>query len=279
MNKIKVEKDENGFGKSIILNASWDDRYFSYAKLNSIESLRLSFSNGWKDSDISFLKNLIFLKNLEVYSWKVTDLKPVQEMTWLEGLSFQVDLKKAFNLMHLPELKVLKAVLNPKVKGLQTCVNLRHANLVNYPFSSLNELSKMVLMERLQLKSKKLASLDGVENMRNIRIIDLSDCGSLNDISLLSGCGSLEILEIHKCKHIESFPEMIQGSRLKRLILEDCGDIESVVFLQNCTELESVFLIGNTKVKDGNLSILKRLPRLEDFRATYYKHYNISREV
>ena len=98
-----------------------------------VDSLRLSFSLGWRESDVSFIRDCRNLRGLEIFSWDVVDLTPVEELEQLEFLSIQVDLKKNFDLSHFPTLKTLKLFWKPSVVNLERCTDLDELNVVDYP--------------------------------------------------------------------------------------------------------------------------------------------------
>jgi len=176
MTKYLIEDDELGFGKCLVLKTNWSSSYESVINDMDISLLRLSFSNGWKDTGLVFLENLYKLKGLEVYSWKVNDLTPLYKLPELTYLGIQADIKKKFELKRFPELKVLKIVLNAKVKNLPECVNLEHINIVNFPYESFAEISSLTKLIRVQITSRKLSSTEGISKLPEIEELDFYDC-------------------------------------------------------------------------------------------------------
>ena len=57
MTKYLIEDDELGFGKCLVLKTNWSSSYESVINDMDISLLRLSFSNGWKDTGLVFLCN------------------------------------------------------------------------------------------------------------------------------------------------------------------------------------------------------------------------------
>ena len=136
-----------------------------------------------------------------------------------------------------------------------------------YPSESIEPLTSMQSLERLHVSSRKLRCLDGIANLKRLRILDLAGCPNLMALVGLEQVEALEAIEIADCKAIGSFPDLSSLRKLRSLIIENCGTLESLRFLNAHEALERVLIIGATQVADGDLTPLKTLPNLRDVRV------------
>ncbi|MGL6515358.1 hypothetical protein [Aeromonas caviae] len=153
--KYLIDEVENGMGRCLVLTAPWSDSFKSIIDKENISVLRLSQSAGWNGNDISFINYLPSLSGVEIYSWGVKDITPLESISNLEYLGLQCEFTKAPDFSKLKKLKVLKLFWRPKAKTIFSCDELNLLNIVNYPSENLKELNRMSLLRRLQLTSKK----------------------------------------------------------------------------------------------------------------------------
>ncbi len=278
MTNYLIEDDESGLGKCLVLKTNWSSSYESVINNKNISILRLSFSIGWKDAELGFIENLHKLRGLEVYSWKVNDLTPLYKLPDLNYLGIQADIKKKFELKRFPELKVLKIVLNAKVKDLPECVNLEHINIVNYPYESFVKISNLIKLKRVQITSRKLTSTEGISNFPEVEELDFYDCKKLNSLAEINRIEKIKRIHFSNCNGISGIDVLGGAKNLESIIIENCGELKSIDCLQKCRNLKRLLLIGNTSIKDGDLSVIRTLPKLKDIRVGEHKHYNMSKE-
>lgn len=260
--------DDEGSRRCIALRGEWSPRLATVIENEGVQSLRLSFSNGWKGENIDFLGEVpSSVTGFEIFSWQVTDLSPLKQRENVEHLAFQVELKRIFDLSGLPRLETLKFAHSAKTKNLQGCHRLKHLNVMAYPGESIALLTSMKSLERLQITSRKLRCLQGVADLEKLRILDLAGCPNLTSLVGLEQVETLEELEIADCKAIASLPNLSSLRHLRSLLIENCGTLESLQFLNAHGGLERVLIIGETRIVDGDLIPLKTLPNLRDVRV------------
>jgi hypothetical protein len=277
MDKFIIEDHEIGIGKCLVLKSNWSSSYEAVIKENNISTIRLSFSNGWTDLDLSFLKNIHALKGIEIYSWKVNDLTPLYNLQNLIFIGIQADIKKKFELSKFSKLKILKIFWNDKVKQLYDCLNLEHINVVNFPYESFTAISNLSKLIRIQITSKKFSSTEGISKFRVLEDLDTHDCKKLNSFVELNKVKGLRKLQLSNCPNISDIDAVGELNNLELLIMENCGKIKNINCLRNCGNLKRLLLIGTTSVKDGDLSVIEKLPKLKDVRLSEQKHYNLTR--
>jgi len=108
-----------------------------------------------------------------------------------------------------------------------------------------------------------------------LRIANLRRLTSLAGIEQLM---ELEELEIHTCRRVRSINEIGCLPRLRKLHLNNDGDIESFKPLAKLDGLESVAFYESTNVVDGDLSPLLCQKNLSSVSFQNRRHYSHRRE-
>jgi hypothetical protein len=62
-------------------------------------------------------------------------------------------------------------------------------------------------------------------------------------------------------------------TRLRFLRISECGEMASLAPIESLTELEVLYAWGSTRIVDGDLSPLARLPRLKEVRMRNRRGY------
>ncbi|MFQ2469214.1 leucine-rich repeat domain-containing protein [Aeromonas caviae] len=276
--KYFIDEVENGMGRCLVLTAPWSDSFKSIIDKENISVLRLSQSAGWNGNDISFINYLPSLSGVEIYSWGVKDITPLESISNLEYLGLQCEFTNAPDFSKLKKLKVLKLFWRPKAKTIFSCDELNLLNVVNYPSENLKELNRMSLLRRLQLTSRKIKSLSGIEDLSSLSILDLADCPKLEDLSGIDKCQQIEIVEIENCKRVYDIAILSELKNLKEIVLTDCGTVKSLRPLAHSQSLESIIFIGDTTIEDGELTSLLDIPTLKKMWFSNKRHYSHTRE-
>jgi Leucine-rich repeat (LRR) protein len=281
--KYFVDPGDNNSARCLVWQGPLLLDVFKVLEKEKTSYLRLSSSGGWNDSDISLLKDIRFLKGIEVYSPNVKDISVLETCSHLEYIGLDCPFSE-LDFSAFPNLKTVKLRWRPKAKNLFAVKTLEHLNIINYPFGKLEEFESLHNLQRLQLTSRCLASLEGIKHLRSLKVLDLFDCRQLKCLSELRNLSDLENLELSRCKGLKDITEVSGLKKLKRLILEDCGTISTLTPLTSCSELSTIGVIGNTVIDDGEFYCLLSLPKLkslwfQDRRHYKHKYREISREL
>lgn len=273
-----IDNAENDMGRCLVLTAPWSDSLKSVIEKENISVLRLSQSTGWKGDDISFLKELPNLRGVEVYAWGIKDITPLQALPGLEYLGLQCEFTKAPDFSVFENLKICKLVWRPKAKSIFSCKGLSLLNVVNYPSDNLDDIKEMKALKRLQLTSKKLISLSGIENLASLSIFDLAECSKLESLAGVDKCQNLENFELEGCKKLNDVSLLAELQSIKNVVLTNCGKIRTLQPLSNCQSLETLTFVGDTSIEDGELSALLKLPQLKKMWFVDKRHYSHKRD-
>lgn len=275
-----IDEAENDMGRCLVLKAPWSDGLIDIIRKENISVLRLTESMGWKGKDISFLEKLqnVGLRGVEVYAWDVKDITPLQFITGLEYLGLQCEFTKAPDFSSFDQLKVCKLLWQPKAKTVFDCSCLKLLNVVNYPDENLKSLKNMTGLNRLQITSRKLVSLAGIESLKGLKILDLAECPRLETLAGIEKCQGLQNVELEGCKKVTDVSSLGELVSLRDVVLTDCGKIKTLQPLANCRLLESLTFTGDTNVEDGELTPLLGIPELKKMWFVDKHHYTHKRD-
>lgn len=192
---------EHGTGKVLIPRSGWRTSFTDILLNQNISALRLSYSAGFRGDSIEFIADLPFLTSLEIYSFDVHDISPIQHLKKLEVLGLEVKSAKGLNHWRAP----LRVALLRWCKDLSFVFDrntIEYLNVVNYPYENLQPLASLALLRRLSLTSRKLKLLDGIDRLSALAHLDLYSCPSLLSVEDARTKGSIKHLEIEACRHV-----------------------------------------------------------------------------
>jgi len=113
----------------------------------------------------------------------------------------------------------------------------------------------------LSLHNTKITTLNPLSRMSQLRKLELINCGSLRDISNISGLTGLHRVKFYGCKHIRDYAPVFELPKLRELVLEGCKGLRDLKPLANLSNLQSLYLRDCEDLVD--ISGIEKLPRLE----------------
>jgi internalin A len=126
-------------------------------------------------------------------------------------------------------------------------------------------------------ESSRLQSLTGIEHLSDLTHLAILGAPVLDDIEAIRHMGSsLRELELESCPNVATLDDVELLHRLEFLGVSDCRDIESLRPLEALASLTEFFAWGSTRIVDGDLTPLLRLPNLREVRMRARTQYNPS---
>jgi Leucine-rich repeat (LRR) protein len=200
----EIRVDEDGVGPVLVATASWSTECSARLKLGDLHGVRLSYSAGFRGSDLSFLSHFPSLRSVEVYSSEVKNLQSLAGLPALEVLGLQTEAKTKLRSEWFPSLRVAKVQWRKGMEPLLASKRLQYLNVINFPFLDLSPLAELAQLQRLSLTSRRLASLVGIDALPLLQHLDLYSCPNLMSIEPLVKCPNIVRLEVESCRHIAS---------------------------------------------------------------------------
>ena len=201
---FEVADDENGIGKVLILKGDWSQRIHTYMLNNEIFALRLTDAFGFKGSDLSFLSNLSFLRSLEIYCWDAKGVEVIESLPQLEVLGLQFKSTKTIDFSAFLKLRVALLTWSKGLGSILELSSLEKLNIQNYPHRDLAPITSMVELKQLYLTSRKLESLNGIQKLEKLELLDLYSCPFLKNISDAEQHINLKAIEIEACNRVQA---------------------------------------------------------------------------
>lgn len=243
-----------------IETAHWDDLSFLRLMTN-LSMLTIVRADG----QLPDLSNLQNLGNLEVFDCSVSDIEgvsqsgighfgftgdpidfsPLSDCPALSTVDLQLNLTEAVDLsgFHPPVLSGLsirnanQTLITVDLSGLGQSSALTELLLERIGIENLQFISDCTALESLSLRYLNLKRLDGVENMKSLKYLDLLDVSYLADISAIAGCTSLEVFRMR------GYPEHVTVRDLSAL-----------------GKLPKLYYLSNVAAWNTDLDFLKELP-------------------
>jgi Leucine-rich repeat (LRR) protein len=200
--------------------------------------------------------------------------RAIEEMAHIEYLDVEYD--STIRLPSLASLKKLKRLRlhAPKVSGtVALCGGVLEEADVRW-----NKKFNGLLAER-QLRTLNITfgwtetTCGSLSELTNLTSLEINYPRSLESLAGLEGLRKLTSLQIHSAPHLSSIDAISHLERLESLSLTDCADIRSLDPLAGLTKLKQLSLFS-TKVQDGRVSLLRKLPSLRHAHMQQYPHYD-----
>jgi hypothetical protein len=251
----------------------WSPAYATLCERFSVTALTLSTAQTFRPKDFANFAKLKALKELSISVEKGSDCELLETLVGLKKLSvFWADSPPTLRLDRLTDLECLKTNWHPVYGFIFEMKNLRELALKFYD-KPLIDLGGMSQLDGLGLFGcRKLATIRCSGN--RLRTLVIADCHRLSEITPSSSLARIQYLDISG-KFCIDFDWVGTLRWLEVLILNRCGILSSLDFLNNCRELQVIRLLQGVRVKDGDMTVLKELPKLrtKDCIISWYRDY------
>jgi Leucine-rich repeat (LRR) protein len=272
MESYKIERLTSGV--TITLNSTWSDSMVSVMKSLEITGIKINYAHGFIGDNVEFLSKLDWLERLEITSYSVHDLSPIDNLKNLRFLSIGNGEYRGLDFSHLQQVEHCHMDRVIAFDSLTNCISLKRLSIGHLLKKNLKALGQLFNLTRLDLYTSPVCSLDGLEEHTKLLFLGLYNLTKLDDITALSQCTSLEDLDIERCRKISSIEAVSNLTRLKRLRFSRCGDIKTMSPVRSLTDLMYLIFADDTNIVDGNLDPITTLRNLRYTRFKDRTHYN-----
>ncbi len=280
------------FEKSKISNKLVIDPVFigegiKYAKANNLYIIKISPLNAYSEYGFSSPKELYsFILNttpliendiaelhisdhIKIDNNGLRDLYSIMNLKLLsfEDKSFKIDFSK------IAQLEALYFKYNKGVTNLGALQNLKDLLIFSLNVPNCEILSELSNLEMLRLTRGNFTTLQGVENLKKVKRLDVAYNSKLLDAKAIASLSSLEKLHIEKCKSLTDFSFLKGNTSIKELFVDN---LDSIGFVSTMPNLEK---INFWSCKDGNMNPLLESKSLK--QINFYpnkKHYTYTIE-
>jgi Leucine-rich repeat (LRR) protein len=268
---FQVEDGE--VGKKLVLTGHWNSSVADFMLSQNVRSLELNYAKGWSDGPVSFLSDVPWLEGLDLVSEWHLDIAVVCSLVHLRYLNINQAWSGHMDFASLQKLEHCFLECGKGTETILKCANLRYLHLLSYKPRVGDDFGELRTLEVLKLNNSALVSLPRLKS-RGIRTLWLDLCPRFNELGSICQCATLSELHLSACKKISKIDELVCLTHLRKLGLSDNGEIASLKPLEQLTTLERVTFCGSTRIADGDLSPLFKLPRLKEVLFDPRRHYS-----
>ncbi|MCA9804073.1 MAG: hypothetical protein KC777_19020 [Cyanobacteria bacterium HKST-UBA02] len=203
------------------------------------------------------------------------DPAPIETLSSLKFLHIGVGIGGTLNLSHLP-LKEITAIWSEEVSSILKCRELEELSLGDFSGTDLTSLCSLEKLTSLRIIGGALKDLRGLEKLLKLESLDLGNLRLKKADALLSAT-ALKQLDLHKTglRDLSSLRNLIN---LKWLVLNDCGNLESLHPIQSLPELMSIIIMGTTNIVDGDFGCLLSNRNIRSVSFGDRRHYSHTKE-
>lgn len=271
---FKILKGAGGY-ESLYIDSEKIEECIAYIKANKIYDITISKYHGYVAEDIDFLNSISdIIKGVSVLD-HFDDTTVVNRLSGLERLSILENGKTTIDLENFPNLERCDIMaFSERIQGLETCQNLKHLSIVKFNLRA-KDLTVFPILENLKefyLLQTNITSLDGIENFRSLKKVDISYAGKLERIEALQRLSnSIEEVQFDKCKKIKDFGILGRLKLLEKIRLSDSGEIKTLDFINTLPSLNTITFVG-TNVLDGNIKYCEGISHVGFDNKRHYTH-------
>ena len=260
-------------GRTLVVTGPWTPKAERALGRADVDGVWLNYARGFAEPDLSFVREWP-IRRLLVLDRKLTDLSSLARLGGtLEKLSLQAAPGAEVDLATLPHLTSLAAGWDEVRNTLHGPEALKEIVVLEYDEIDLQPLAVQPSLEHINLKAApRVESLYGLDQFA-LRQLQVALARELEDIDSLVHARGLNELAFETCLGLYDIEALGELAQLRFLGISDCGRIPSLGPLANLTELECLYAWGSTRVEDGDLSPLLRLPRLKEIRMRDRREY------
>lgn len=241
MEKTKKYNFNNNIGE-LEIDPQYIDAGISYAqtkKLTKIAIYPLNQNSGNKyDIDLSPLERYMEIESLSISdSFKVGKVAHAESLYKLQKLQ-HMTLWQYINLdfAQLPQLDSLYLKYDKRYTDIGSLVSLTDLLYSHVKEQDCSTISKLVNLKILRITGD-FKNLNGLENLHQIEILDVTYCRKLENISALLQLTNLQKLHIEKCKLITDFSSLSSCQNLEYLFIDT---LDSINFIKSLLKLQKI---------------------------------------
>lgn len=236
--------------------------------------IHISSLGPFKGSDVEFLREHTDVSSVLMSEGGGIDLSGLTHLSKLKHLTLD-NYDSPVPLCEFGKLETFAGRWSDGLRLGPDCKRLRSLSLRNYKAKDLTQFPHLPALVDLELIQSSIASLTGIESLKQARAIKFHRCSKLCSIDAIAGLSdrNLEQLSFERCRKIQDFESLGRLSHVKTINLQYCSDLHSLEFLRGCKQLEGFGFFG-TKFPEGDLAPLLLLPKLSFVGMEDKRHFS-----
>lgn len=275
---MDFDVEQGYFGERLVLRGEWNDDLIGYMLSRDIRELNVNYAKGFIGDDIDFLQYLPFLEGLGLLVYNIPDISEICSLHQLRVLDIACRDKTPLDFSQFPALEICGLDWRRRSESLFGCTTLKRLSIHHYSATDADSFVDLENLESLSFVGGSVRDLTGLRVLRKLKMLGLYRLLYLASLKGVEDLTNLVSLDIDTCRKLTSINEVRDLTNLLGLGVNNCGDIESLRAIEGLMKLQRLLFYESTNILDGDLSVLTRLPNLEDVRYMNRKHYSNRRE-
>jgi Leucine-rich repeat (LRR) protein len=266
------------YGPRAVLTGRWSVEIERHLLANSIAEIELNDGKGWRGDTLEFLSAFPGLSAFKIIDLTIGSVAPVHVLHGLRSLEVTTYCKTKLEFSAFPHLLDCTLEWRRGSTSLFQCRSLKSLFVNRYDGRDLAAFGPLTSLESLAILNAPIVTLEGLSELKGLRRLRLANLKRLKSLAGLERLSALEEIDIDTCPRIDSIEQLSGLSQLRKLYLNNLGELGTLSPLSGLRGLEEVLFVESTNIVDGDLSPLKRQPKLARISFRNRKHYSDRRE-
>jgi hypothetical protein len=235
-----------------------------------ISNIEINGLHGYKRRDVDFLKKYDFIEGVSIVDRDI-DISAINALTGLRRIILTWAYNQVLQFSNFKHLEECSLTWSNNVKSVLSCETLKYLRISKFKFKDFCVLSKLRNLEWLEIVQSSLASLRGIENLQSLNNLELNYINNLENLQGIEEMrGSLCYLMINKCNKIKDYSSICSLVKLKKLVIIDSANIDSLACLNNLHDLKHLHL--NVDVLDGDMTPCLGIEKVFFVNKKHFSH-------
>ena len=266
------------FGPRMVMHTAWSNEALVAAKENQIKELELNHAKGWRRTELLFLRDLEDrLRSFSILDFNIDDISPVNCLSQLRVLRINTYCNTRIDFNLFPHLRYCYLEWRAKASSVFEHAGIEKLFINKYPKRDFDAFSAMSGLRELSLTSSKLETCAGIEYLAKLSFLGIYFARKLRTIDGIQNLKMLTKLEINNCPSLHDISLVGELLKLEHLALCTNQKIDTIKSLRNLKNLETFLFYESTNIEDGDLSPLEELPNLKTVAFQERSHYTHTR--
>jgi len=195
---------------------------------------------------IGKLRNRLLLLNLTNFH-EFEQLDILDFLPGLKELSLHCNLKTPFDFTKLPELESLELWYGKAFSNIFECTSIKKLEIYKMDAKAMENIQNLHSLKELQIRQTSIRNVNALSNLSELENLVLRYLPKLESIYPIHACKNIKSLLFQNCKKVSDWYALGLLPELQRLVLENCGTIQSLGELK-AENLKMFGMIGDTKL-------------------------------
>lgn len=272
--------EQGSYGNKAVVISPLDESIAESLRQSKIEELEFNEGKGWRPSNLrnlSLLPNTVSLEIIATLEGSEIDLGPIHELTKIKQLKVFTNCKSPIDFRKFPSLSDCSLEWRNGAESLFDSNQLKRLFINSFRGKDAAPFGRLTGLERLAILNSSITDLNFLVHLTKLRELRFGRL-RLKNCTGIGFLEKMEDLDIESCQGFRSLAFLAKLKLLRRLCLNNVGEVESILPLQDLSKLEMFCFWENTNILDGKIAFLKLHALLKTIAFKNRVHYDCKRE-